>query len=147
MNGWNLKNLVCGTRVASDVAVTEQVGSKPALERTNRLSHPRRLSLSLRNPGNQPGTRPNPVDAFDAAAAIRTGRSVRPVGVLVRRCLAMMAGRTVLWGRSIAVGGLPLAADGCFGYLAKPPAAGGSDCSRSPRSSTRTASTRGPEDR
>jgi hypothetical protein len=100
MAGTNLKPLVRDIRVATDVAVNAQVGSKPALARTARLSHPRRLSLSLRQTGNQPGTRTYLVDDLDAdTTAIRAGRSVRPVGVLVRRCLVMIAGRTVPSGR------------------------------------------------
>jgi hypothetical protein len=164
----NLESLVRGVRVASDVAVNVQAGSKPVFERATRLSHPRRLSLSLRTTGNQPGARHYPVDPFDADTAIRTGRSGRPVGVLVRRCLAMIAGRTVLSGRFSAVGGPTLTADGCFGLFAKPPAAGGGDLPACPlpwqshqpgerqQSSpawfmpamrTSTASTRGTQDR
>ncbi len=129
MAGTKLENLVRGTSVVKDAFVHTQVGSKPAFARTIRLSHPRRLSLSLRTTGNQPGPRNYPVDTFDVdTSAIRTGRSASSVGVLVRRSPAMIAGLAVLSGRAIAVGGLTLAADGCFGkFRAKPPTAGGND--------------------
>jgi hypothetical protein len=166
MNGRNLESLVRGIRVASDVAVTVQVGSDPAVQRTDRQSHTRRLSLKLRHTGNQPGQRRFAVDWFDPSAAIRAGRSGSFRGVLVSRGLALIARQTVLSGRSIAVGGFRPTADGCFDILmSKRPAAAGNDlpgCLRQRRFNERpqskpawyrpvmrtsTASARGTEDR
>jgi hypothetical protein len=116
-----------GNRVSDVVTGMVRSGSNPVDRQTpDLLSHPRRLSQPTLATGYPAALPLGFIDANDEdRGGQRAGRLGSLVGVLVRRSRASSAGRAILSGWSLTVGGPKASAVWCPGLsMTKTPASG-----------------------